>query len=73
MGKNQEALAHYEAYQQLVGESDKNINSWIADMQRRLGIAPKPKAAPAVEMSVESEVSAEEASAETPVEEAANE
>jgi Flp pilus assembly protein TadD len=73
MGKNQEALAHYEAYQQLVGESDKNINSWIADMQRRLGIAPKPKAAPAVEMSVESEVSAEEASAEAPVEAAANE
>lgn len=76
MGKNQEALAHYEAYQQLVGESDKNINSWIADMQRRLGIAPKPKAAPeapAAETSVESEAPAEEAPAEAPVEEAANE
>lgn len=73
MGKNQEALAHYEAYQQLVGESDKNINSWIADMQRRLGIAPKPKAAPAAEASVESEGSAEEAPAEAAVEEASDE
>lgn len=68
MGKNQEALAHYEAYHQLVGDGDKNINSWIADMQRRLGITPKPKAAPAVETSMETE-----APAETPVEESSNE
>lgn len=82
MGKNQEALAHYEAYQQLVGENDKNINSWIADMQRRLGITPKPKvapeAAPAVEESAEgeavgTEVIDGEAPAETPAEDAVNE
>lgn len=68
MGKNQEALSHYEAYQQLVGDGDKNINSWIADMQRRLGIAPKPKAAPTEETSIEGE-----APAEAPVEEGASE
>lgn len=51
MGKGEEALAHYEAYQTLVGDGDKNINSWIADLQRRLGIKPKPKAAPAAETS----------------------
>lgn len=65
MGKNQEALAHYEAYQQLVGDNDKNINSWIADMQRRLGITPKPKAAPAESTDsevVEGDVIEEEAS-----------
>lgn len=63
MGKTQEALPHYEAYQQLVGDGDKNINSWIADIQRRLGIAPKPKAEPepAVETSVETEAPAEAA------------
>ncbi len=49
MGKSEQALAHYEAYQTLVGDSDKNIKSWIADLQRRLGITPKPKAAPAPE------------------------
>jgi len=48
MGKQQEALPHYEAYQQLVGDNDKQVNSWIADLQRRLGITPKPKAAPTV-------------------------
>ncbi len=45
MGKSEAALAHYEAYQSLVGDGDKNINSWIADLQRRLGIKPKPKVA----------------------------
>lgn len=73
MGKNQEALAHYEAYHQLVGDGDKNINSWIADMQRRLGIAPKPKAAPAEAAPAEEPVIEGEAPAETPVEEPANE
>lgn len=47
MGKSAEALPHYEAYLQLLGGSDKQATSWIADLQRRLGIAPKPKAAPA--------------------------
>ncbi len=47
LGKNAEALAHFEAYQQLRGDGDKQVIGWIADLQRRLGIAPKPKAAPA--------------------------
>lgn len=48
MGKPEQALPHYEAYLQLVGE-DKQAASWIADLQRRLGIQPKSKAAPAAE------------------------
>jgi tetratricopeptide (TPR) repeat protein len=56
MGKPERALPHYEAYLQLVGE-DKQAASWIADLQRRLGIQAKPKAAPAAETSIEVEVS----------------
>jgi Flp pilus assembly protein TadD len=52
LGKNAEALAHFEAYQQLRGDGDKQVTGWIADLQRRLGITPKPKVAPA---SAESE------------------
>jgi tetratricopeptide (TPR) repeat protein len=59
MGKSEQALPHYEAYFQLVGD-DKQAASWIADLQRRLGIQPKPKPKPAAapaetteEMSVE--------------------
>ena len=48
-GKNAEALAHFEAYQQLRGDGDKQVTGWIADLQRRLGIAPKPKATPVTE------------------------
>ncbi len=47
LGKSAEALAHFEAYQQIRGDGDKQVAGWIADLQRRLGIAPKPKAAPA--------------------------
>lgn len=47
LGKNAEALAHFEAYRQLRGDNDKQVIGWIADLQRRLGIAPKPKAPPA--------------------------
>lgn len=47
LGKPELALSHYEAYQQLMGDNDKQINSWIADLQRRLGITPKARA-PAV-------------------------
>jgi tetratricopeptide (TPR) repeat protein len=56
MGKSAEALPHYEAYLQLRGGEDKQVTSWIADLQRRLGIAPKPRqAASAEEPSAESE------------------
>lgn len=65
MGKHPEALAHYEAYQQLAGEGDKQINSWIADLQRRLGITPKPKAAPAPAPVVEADTETEAESAES--------
>lgn len=51
MGRNAEALPHYEAYLQLLGGEDKQATSWIADLQRRLGIAPKPKATATVEES----------------------
>lgn len=49
MGKSADALPHYEAYLQLLGGEDKQATSWIADLQRRLGIAPKPKPAAAAE------------------------
>jgi tetratricopeptide (TPR) repeat protein len=65
MGKPEPALPHYEAYLQLVGE-DKEAASWIADLQRRLGIQPKPKAAPAEETTeVVEEPSATETTEET--------
>lgn len=36
MGKSEQALPHYEAYQQLLVMPDKQVDSWIADLQRRL-------------------------------------
>lgn len=76
MGKSAEALPHYEAYLQLLGGDDKQATSWIADLQRRLGIAPKPKAtAPAQEQpgaTEESSTSAENTT-ETPAEEVSDE
>lgn len=43
LGKSAEALPHYEAYLELIGGEDKQAKSWIADLQRRLGISTKPK------------------------------
>lgn len=64
MGKSAEALPHYEAYLQLLGGEDKQATSWIADLQRRLGIAPKPKAAvPVEEAPAETEAPQEQESA----------
>lgn len=74
MGKSAEALPHYEAYLQLLGGEDKQATSWIADLQRRLGIAPKPKAAaPAEESPASVEESTGEATTATPTEEASDE
>lgn len=75
MGKESEALAHYEAYQELVGESDNNIASWIADLQRRLGVAPKPKVVPQADATASENISTDEAvdSAESEGQEAGNE
>lgn len=55
MGKSAEALPHYEAYLQLLGGEDKQAASWIADLQRRLGITPAPKAAPVTDTPAASE------------------
>lgn len=44
LGKSAEALPHYEAYLQLRGGDDKQVKSWIVDLQRRLGINTKAKA-----------------------------
>lgn len=81
MGKSAEALPHYEAYLQLLGGEDKQATSWIADLQRRLGIAPKPKAAAAAEDSsainetpqAQDAAQAEAPQAEAPQEEASDE
>jgi tetratricopeptide (TPR) repeat protein len=46
LGKSAEALPHYEAYLTLIGGADKQAISWIADLQRRLGISAKAKTEP---------------------------
>lgn len=69
MGKPEQALPHYEAYLQLVGE-DKQAASWIADLQRRLGIQAKPKAAPAAETTEVVEQSGDAETTETETTEA---
>src|SRR5690606_873070 len=37
MGRGEEALRHYQAYQQLLPEPDKVVNGWIVDLERRIG------------------------------------
>lgn len=44
LSKPEQALPHYLAYQQLLPAPDKQLDSWIAELQRRLGIKPAPKA-----------------------------
>jgi tetratricopeptide (TPR) repeat protein len=51
MGKSAEALPHYEAYLELIGGQDKQVTSWIADLQRRLGVTSKPKVVAPVNIS----------------------
>ncbi|HOY21742.1 MAG TPA: tetratricopeptide repeat protein [Cellvibrio sp.] len=36
LGKPEQALPHYQAYQQLLSTPDKQVDSWVADVQRRL-------------------------------------
>ena len=38
LGKPEQALPHYQAYQQLLSAPDKQVDSWIADVQRRLNV-----------------------------------
>jgi hypothetical protein len=39
LGKPEQALPHYQAYQQLLPAPDKQVDSWVADLQRRLNAA----------------------------------
>ena len=36
LGKGALALQHYQAYQQLLAEPDRQVNGWIIDLERRL-------------------------------------
>ena len=36
LSKPEQALPHYQAYQQLLAAPDKQVDSWVADLQRRL-------------------------------------
>ena len=38
LGKPEQALPHYQAYQQLLSAPDKQVDSWVADVQRRLNV-----------------------------------
>jgi tetratricopeptide (TPR) repeat protein len=46
LGKPELALPHYQAYQQLLSTPDKQVDSWIADLQRRLNGGKAPEKAP---------------------------
>ncbi len=47
LGKPELALPHYQAYQQLLSAPDKQVDSWIADLQRRLNGGKAPEKAEA--------------------------
>lgn len=47
LGKPEQALPHYQAYQQLLPAPDKQVDSWIADLQRRLNGGKDAAKAPA--------------------------
>lgn len=38
-----EALEHYEAYQSLTQSPDENVDLWIVDLRRRLGLPAEPE------------------------------
>ncbi len=46
LGKPEQALAHYQAYQQLLPAPDKQVESWVADLQRRLNSAKPAEKSP---------------------------
>lgn len=47
LGKPEQALPHYQAYQQLLPAPDKQVDSWVADLQRRLNNGKAPEKAEA--------------------------
>ncbi len=59
LGKAELALPHYQAYQQLLPAPDKQVDSWVADLQRRVG-GGKPPAKAAVKAEVKVEATADE-------------
>ncbi|MFO1389756.1 tetratricopeptide repeat protein [Cellvibrio sp.] len=46
LGKPEQALPHYQAYQQLLSAPDKQVDSWVADLQRRLNGGKATEKAP---------------------------
>jgi tetratricopeptide (TPR) repeat protein len=61
LGKAELALPHYQAYQQLLPAPDKQVDSWVADLQRRVG-GGKPPVKAAVKADVKVEATADEKS-----------
>lgn len=54
LGKAELALPHYQAYQQLLPAPDKQVDSWVADLQRRVGGGKSPaKAAVKADVKVD--------------------
>jgi len=42
LSKPEQALPHYQAYQQLLPAPDKQVDSWVAELQRRLNSGKAP-------------------------------
>jgi len=42
LSKPEQALPHYQAYQQLLTAPDKQVDSWVAELQRRLNSGKAP-------------------------------
>ena len=42
LSKPEQALPHYQAYQQLLSAPDKQVDSWVAELQRRLNSGKAP-------------------------------
>lgn len=55
LGKPNQALPHYLAYRQLLPAPDKQVDSWIADLQRRLNAGKSTDKKTAPDASVASE------------------
>ncbi|MET0355828.1 MAG: tetratricopeptide repeat protein [Cellvibrio sp.] len=47
LSKPEQALPHYQAYQQLLEAPDKQVDSWVAELQRRLNAGKAPDKAEA--------------------------
>lgn len=45
LGRQAEALEHYEQYQSLSTQPDQQVGRWIIDLRRRLGVEDEPRVA----------------------------